>query len=447
MAMKRLHLLWLIPALLLGACDSDRYIFGDDVPDEGTATFSLSTEPFGIVVSSRAGEPGSGDEDADAGNIVLRAAESEPLPLHELEYVLTDADGNVVQHHYGRLEDDLSLLRLEGLKYGKYSLAFFGSANGSEHLELEHVANVSDPWMVYHGAKEPLKGVYFHKKVDFEIGVDQLSVNKVVELELAVAKVEVGIKLDNESMWRYIKKVSVNIDDELPNAINVDGTYSGVHNVTDYAFPGKTNDLTFIVFPDDMPKSGYVEIQSELEDGTPFTTRYPFRGLTLGKGRISHIDVAYRHPENLWGKIVVYEDDYWHFRPDTMFMSDEPREVFYNSARRSFNVNAPLQLRINDKGMFTVNLYSPIPVERLHVYARFNNLSNQWVDFAYLDHIPPFIEVAFPVPAVRGESQYKTTSGRTIRVPAMPDLKSTDVEFRFETDDAFMAKIATINLV
>ncbi len=425
MAMKRLHLLWLVPALLLGACDSDQFIFDDGVSDEGTATFSLSTGSFGVVVSSR-------------------AAEAAPLALQELEYVLTDADGNVVEHHYGRLEDDLSLLRLEGLKYGRYSLAFFGSAEGSDPLKVETAANVNDPWFVHDGVTEPLKGVYFHKKVDFEIGVDQAPVNKAVELELAVAKVEVHLELANESMWRYIKKVTVNIDDELPNTINVDGTYSGAHNVVGYDFPEKTNDLSFIVFPSETPKNGYIEVQSELEDGTPFTTRYPFQNLTLGKGRVSRINVAYRHPESLWGKIVVYEDDLWHFRPDTMFMSDEPREVFYNSARRSFNVNAPLQLRIDDEGMFSVKLYSPIPVERVHVYARFNYLSNQWVEFAYLDHVPPFIEAAFPVPVVRGESQYKTTSGRTIRVPAMPNLKSTDVELRFETDDAFMAKIATI---
>jgi len=442
--MKRLHLLWLIPAIfLLVACESDPLEFDNGASDDGSATFRLSTESFGIVVNSRAGASGSDHDDASV-TPVSRKAESSVEGLQDLEYILADANGNVVNHNYGRLSDDFSILRLEGLKYGKYSIMFLGSATGSESLEVETAMSVDDPWMVHDDGSKPLHGTYFYKKVDFEIGVNHAPVNEAVELELAVAKVKVDINLVNESMWRYIKKITVNIDGELPNTINVDGTYSGARNVADYDFPEKCNKLEFTVFPSETPKSGYIDIQSELEDGTLFKTRYPFRNLTLRKGQISHINVAYRHPENPWGKMVVYEDDYWHFQTDTMFMADESPDVYYNSARRSFNVREPLQLRITDNGMFTVNLYSPIPVERVHVFARFNSLSNQWVEFAYLDHVSPFMEAAFPVPVVRDECMYKTTSGRTIRIPAMPDLKSTDVELRFETDDAFMAKIATI---
>lgn len=84
--------------------------------------------------------------------------------------------------------------------------------------------------------------------------------------------------------------------------------------------------------------------------------------------------MAYRHPESKSGRLYVTSGQLWRFDTDTMFMSDEPREVFYDNSRRSFYVNEPLQFKISDKGTLDVKLFSPIGVGDIRVLGRFRNI-------------------------------------------------------------------------
>ncbi|MCM1331052.1 MAG: hypothetical protein NC248_00405 [Bacteroides sp.] len=432
--MKRTHILWLAAGLMLTACDSDCNSPAAD--STGSATFQINVHNrYGINVSSRAeNDQESGTDDVDT---------TLPEGIYDLKYLLADGNGHILDHHYCRLENDFSKLTLEGLKSGRYSIMFIGSCN--EPISTESPADISEPWIVNKKEESPVNSVYYYKKLDFSIGFDQSPINERVELELAVAKVEVALKMENPSLFRHIKNVSVSVDGNIPASLNADGAYSGINKIADYDITDAEGNFSFTTFPTEKPVSGWVDVVSSIEGGEDFHTRYTFDGLTLRKGKVSRIEVQYRHPETESGRLYVAKNQLWRFDTDTMFMSDEPREVFYNTSLRSFYVNAPLQLRITNEGSLGVKLYSPMDVKNVKVLGRFRNISSEWVDLAYFESIPAFTDGLFELPVVKKECVFKATSGRNIRIPAQPNLTAEDLEIKFETDDEFMKKISTID--
>lgn len=438
--MKLIQSILLVPILAMTAC-SDHGLM-DDMPDngvDGSATFLISTPgSYGIETSSRAGDT-EAVEDSTSTDTAL------PTGMADLKFLLSDSEGNILDHHYARLESDFSRLTIEGLKSGRYSLLFLAAGNGSVIDDTGTPAVSSDPWLTNPDGNRPVNATLFHKKIDFSVTAGQAQEARKVELDLAVAKVDVRIKTDNPSLHRYIKSVSVSINDRIPVSLNADGSYSGGNEIDSYNVAEVSGSYPFTLFPSEKPVDGYVDIVSSLESGDTFTTRYPFSGLTLCKGKVSRIDVAYRHPESKSGRLYVTSGQLWRFDTDTMFMSDEPREVFYDNSRRSFYVNESLQFNISDKGTLDVKLFSPIGVRDIRVLGRFRNISNEWVDLAFFESIPAFMEGSFELPVTSNECLFKTVSGRNIRIPAQPGLKSGDVELKIETDDPFLAKIATID--
>lgn len=440
--MKIKHAILLLPALMLAACDNHNF----NVPDTdsaGSATFEISTQPnFGIEVTSRAGEGIAETSDS----IEAYAA---PAGMSHLEYILTDGDGRVLNHHYARLEDDFSRLTLEGLACGQYSIYFLATGPDAGNASKTDPASPAEPWVVNAKENEPVNSLHYHKKVDFAIGFDQQPVREQVVLDLAVARVDVVLGMNNLSLWRNVKSVTLTVNGEVHTQLNADGTYGGMASLDSIALDRSKSVMSFTTFPSEEPVSGTVEVVSALDNGTEFTTTYKFSDLGLQQGKISRIEVPYRHPEASSGRLYVLEKEISRFDTDTMFMADEPREVFYNTSRRSFYTKTPLQLTIGEGGALSVKYFSPIGLKNVRVLARLRSLGSEytddeWFDLAYFESIPAFLEGLFKMPLADRECTFSTTSGRVIRVPAQPSLKAADIELKFEAESEFLDKIAQI---
>ena len=438
--MKKKHAIHLLPALLLAACD-DYNFNAPDTAAAGSATFEISTQhAFGLEVSSRAGE--GVVEMADS--IATYAA---PEGITKLEYILTDGEGRLINHRYARLEDDYSRLTLEGLACGSYSIMFLATGTDAGNAAASQPAATAEPWIVNKVENEPVNSLHYYKKVDFAVGFDQAPVRGQVELDLAVARVDVVLDMANLSLWRNIKSVSLSVDGEVYTHMKADGTYGGSASLDTLAFDCSKSLMSFTTFPSEEPVNGTVEVVAALENGTEFTTRYNFSGLSLQQGRLSRIVVPFRHPEASSGRLYVLEKELSRFDTDTMFMSDEPREVFYNTSRRSFYTDTPLQLSIGAGGALSVKYFSPIGLRDVRVLARLRSIGgeytdDEWFDIAYLEAIPAFLEGLFKMPLVERECTFTTTTGRKIRIPAQPALQASDIEFKFETQSEFLDKIA-----
>lgn len=439
--MKIRHAILLLPALMLAACDDHNF----NVPDTdsaGSATFEISTQPnFGIEVTSRAGEGIVEMSDS------IEAYAAAPAGMSHLEYILTDGDGRVLNHHYARLEDDFSRLTLEGLACGQYSIYFLATGTEAGNASKTDPASLAEPWVMNTKENEPVNSLHYHKRVDFAIGFDQQPVREQVVLDLAVARVDVELGMNNLSLWRNVKSVTLTVNGEVHTQLNADGTYGGMASLDSIALDRSKRVMSFTTFPSEEPVSGTIEVVSTLDNGSEFTSVYKYSDLSLQQGKVSRIEVPYRHPEGSSGRLYVLEKEISRFDTDTMFMSDEPREVFYS---RKFALKTPLQLTIGAGGTLSVKYFSPFELRDVRVLARMRKIDggfvgeDEWFDLAYFESIPAFLEGFFEMPLTKHDCTFTTTSGRAIRIPAQPTLTASDIELKFEAESEFLDKIAQI---
>ncbi|MDE6335857.1 MAG: hypothetical protein K2L34_04730, partial [Muribaculaceae bacterium] len=324
--------------LTLAGCAGDELTRDLYTPGDGAAVFNITTEASQIGVITRA----DGEE-------------AEPT-ISELKWAVADSKGNILSHYYGRVNDQNNQITIEGLTYGDYSLLCLATLNEAEGITFSNPDTLEDEWLVNDKKDDPVDGIYCYKKVPFTLGANGINTNVI--LEHVAALVSVDLNVSHVSQWRHIKKVSVTFNEEIPTSLDAGGTYSGAHIVDSYNIYQPTGVFNFTTFPSDQPVSGYVEIESSRDNGEDFVQTYDFSDLQLEAGKIAHINLDYRHPEQESGLLYVAAKEQWRFDLGTMFLNDEPRSTFYNNQERWFYTCAPLQIWIRDDGKLAVRYYS-----------------------------------------------------------------------------------------
>lgn len=417
----------LLCTLLMAACSGDfEQETGMGAARDGQATFF-----FGL------------QEDDIIG---VRTRGSEPERIARMWYAIADERGTVINPMHQKLEGDFSKLTVEGLGEGDYTLVFLATTS-AEDIAGESVktpANLAEEWLTGADGKVPLDAVYFYKRVELHIDRAQAPVSQLVTLERCVGRVDVDLKMTSDYMWRFVRKVKVSFDDAegIYATLGADGQYAGGKGVENYDITGSRS---FYSLPGKKALSGVVTIESERTDGTLFERQYRFADCKIEAGKVSHISIDYLHPENQDGFFDVPVAELFRFQTDTMFLADEPREVFYNSSRRSFYADAPLQISVSDDRKLQVKFFSPIAIQDVTVMCRFNKVSTEFFKLAHFEQIYPFMEASFPLPVVESARTFTTGNGRKVVVPAQPELSADDVTLVVETDDPYMKKIEQID--
>lgn len=424
--MKIIRIIMLLGLLpLLASCSSDGLGF-DSAEQAGAGQVTFR---FGLQADVTAG---------------VRTRSEQPEPIARMWYAIADERGEVIKPLYQKLEADFSKLTIEGLGYGDYTVVFLATTHPESDITVDEPALLSDAWLVNHVEKAPLDEAWFYKKIALHIGREQAPVMQTVCLEPCVGRVDVDLDVSSDYMWRFIRNIEVSFDDAqgVYAGIQAGGEYAGAGGVDAYNI---TQRRSFYSLPGREALSGRVTIESERSDGTSFMQVYRFSGCKIEAGRVSHIRINYRHPESGEGLLYVREEDFSRFRTDTMFLADEPREVFYDSNRRSFRVNAPLQVSVSDDHQLLVKFFSPIGISGVKILCRFNKVSTEFFELARFDRIYPFMEASFPLPVVSSERTFAAENGRRITVPAQPELSNDDVTLLVRTEDPFMKKIEQID--
>lgn len=415
-----------LAALSLAGCASDNFLQDCD-PNigEGRAVFSISTasDPIGVIT---------------------RNGEDSPASITAMDWLVADTKGNIIDHHYGRFENDFTKFIIDGLKNGNYEMIFLASLSDNSERQMAKPHTTEDAWLLNTEDGKPLNALYCYKKVPFSVGSSN-GVTDVV-LEHKTARVDVDLAIGNPSMWRNVKKVSVTFNEEIPSALTAGGGYSGAHKVTDFDISDPTGIFTFTTLPTAGPVSGYVEIESVRDDGgDPYIQKYDFSDLQLEAGKIAHINIDYRHPEAESGLLWITPDEYWRFSPSTMFMADEPREVFYNNNLRWFYPDQPLQITATSDAQIGIKFYSPIPIKDIKIKALFSKYTTEWVDLVFIEELPAFAEVYLPLLIKDQDCLFTGESGRKVKIPQIPGIKPGDFSIKFECGDPFMQKISIID--
>lgn len=410
---------------LMSACKSDMLIDEPGLNDNGGITFMISA-PVEETWLTR-GADGDVEEEK----------------LQTLRYLVADNYGNVLDHYYGKLSEDLDRLTLDGLLPGDYSLLLLGASGESALADIKEPARISDEWLSNTLASAPLEGSYFFKKVDFSVDLEPGQLTKSVTLERPMTRVDVEIPGICAAVEEMIESVKITFDDDcLYGAMNADGSFSGTASVKGYEMRDSLFNLTFHTFPSSHPVSGTVSVKAATMSGQTLTSNYRFENIPFEAGKVATVSLKLNHPDMNTGFILVRPRDYFDYDADIMMMEDEPLDVLHDNNHRRFQVCKPLTVSTWEKNM-RVRLFMGAPVEDVDIYANFPSLGLDSVKIAHFDKVEPMLDMLVPMPFLERECKYYDVHGNRVTIPKLGSIPA-NIEWSYKTPDAYLKQLSEL---
>ena len=136
-------------------------------------------------------------------------------------------------------------------------------------------------------------------------------------------------------------------------------------------------------------------------------------------------------------------DDYTAQNHMIMLQDDEPESVFLDASQRSFYPSQPVQVSITENQELLLRAYSPRRINNLKIWAAIEGFDEEFL-LAQFDIVPPFLEFRTRLPFIEADQEYRTLSGKDIKIMKNPYLGSGDLSLRIDCDDPYYKKFETI---
>lgn len=363
--------------------------------------------------------------------------------LKSLRFLITDNKGVVLDHHYGKISNNLDRINIDGLRPGDYSLLLLGASDESALAEINEPARFYDAWLSNTVSSAPVEGAYFFKKVDFTVGLTPQSITKEIVLERPMTKVVFEIPGLPTVIEEMISSVKVSLDgDCIYGSLNADGSYSGKSTVEGYEVRDSLFHLSFHTLPSIRPVSGTVTIQSETLSGESLTTNYRFENIPFEAGKVATVSLKLSHPDMNTGFLLIRPRDYFDYDADLMMMEDEPLSVLHDGNHRRFQVCRPLLVSTWQSQM-RVRLFMGAPVDDVDIYANFPSLGLDSVKIAHFDRVEPLLDMLVPMPFVEKECKYYDIKGNRVTIPKLGGVPS-NIEWFYKTPDPYLKQLSEL---
>lgn len=365
--------------------------------------------------------------------------------ITKLQYVILNADGQIMESQSGLLSDDFMTLTVDKLKDGDYSIVFYATTSTDKAPIAAKVVN-GKLMVVAPKTNAPIGQDLLYAHLKFSVGKNNGHTREIpVELMRYVGRFEVQVNVTQLYTKHMIQRITLRMDDNFEcytqHNGHDDAPLSGKGTFTSFDM---TTVRGFYSMPSKTPFSGTILVESKDNNNVIHQDSYRFTDVTIDPGMVSTITVDWDSPNKGLGFFRIRKSDLNAVNLSTMFLNTEPQEVFYDANQRSFTTTEPVQVRINADNKLQINSYVPIALPNVTIRCRFRKYSRDFYDLAFFEQVPAFSDIRVEMPMTSGPVTFIASDGRHVLLDLTKELKNEDCDLQVVCAHPYMAKIAQI---
>ena len=370
-----------------------------------------------------------------------------------VEHLIVTDEGDPVPNIKSTYLAESRKILAEGLQTGSYKLLVLGiiGDESKDQATVHTISSIHDTWLSFpENLQRPLEAEYFYAQIPFTVslnsqGKEESSLSEV-SLKRIIGKVSFDFSYNND----YVRTAVTGLTLHLPNTrfyttFSANQEYSGQSDgtVQIQSLQGKQEFLFMPIVGDES--TGSIEMVKRHHSDPESMQQYAFR-LHIQPNRNEAVSTTLACDDDHDG-IVFATDLAYEESPHYSILSDtESKEVYYDPNQRSFYINQPLQVSIDEEARLHTRFYSVRPVKGMTIYARISQYSSEWLKFAYFDEIPVLGDALFPLPFMTRDVVYYTESGKRVKIPRQETFANSQIEFKLASDDPYWKMLEKIKI-
>ena len=393
----------------------------------------------------------------DFENGTSRSGFASATDYDNIEFCVTDSDGNVLSNIKGLYDRFSSEIRIEGLHEGDYRLLILGIRGnaGADGVSVNRIGHIDDEWLRFPSElNKPLEAEYFYSQTPFSVTTqagesgNELAVvaeGEVVQRRI-IGRADFHFEFNNPYVETALQTISVTFASPVfHTTLSGNGDFGGRSSGTSFTI--YLNEGSSYLLPPTavaQPLRGEIEMTTRSYRGHTERRTYGFSLEEVAANRIGRISTVATHPDDNSSTVFVTEPALEKFGVSYILQDGEPKEVYTDASQRSFNTSEPLQVSVTEDGRLHVRFYSPRELSDVLIQARVASVDNEFFDLAYFDRIPAFADFYGELPMTLRRTFCRSESGRIIETDVVPAEAFASAEYRISSDDPFWAKIEAI---
>lgn len=370
-----------------------------------------------------------------------------------VEHLIVTEDGEAVPNIKSTYLPDSRKIFAEGLQVGDYKLLVLAVVGDEtqDQATIHPISSIHDTWLTFpENLQRPLEAEYFYAQIPFSVslnsnGQEESSLSEV-SLKRIIGKISFDFSYNNDYVRTAVTELTMDASNtRFYTSFSANQEYS---RQSDGSFQIQSllekKELLFMPVVGEE-STGTIEMSKLHHTDQESKQQYSFR-IHIQPNRNEQVNTVLSCDDDQDGTVFATARAYEESEHYSILSDSESKEVYYDASQRSFRINQPLQVRIDENAMLHTRFYSVRPVKGMTIYARISQYSSEWLKFAYYEEIPMLGDALLPIPFMSRDVIYYTESGKRVKIPRQETFTNSQIEFKLVSDDPYWKMIEQIKV-
>lgn len=370
-----------------------------------------------------------------------------------VEHLIVTEEGEAVPNIKSTYLPDSRKIFAEGLQVGDYKLLVLAVVGDEtqDQATIYPISSIHDMWLTFpENLQRPLEAEYFYAQIPFSVslnsnGQEESSLSEV-SLKRIIGKISFDFSYNNDYVRTAVTDLTMDASNtRFYTSFSANQEYSGQSDGS-FQIQSLLEKKEFLFMPVVGEEStGTIEMRKLHHTDQESKQQYSFR-IHIQPNRNEQVNTVLSCDDDQDGTVFATAQAYEESEHYSILSDSESKDVYYDANQRSFRINQPLQVSIDENAMLHTRFYSVRPVKGMTIYARISEYSSEWLKFAYYEEIPMLGDALLPIPFMSRDVIYYTESGKRVKIPRQETFTNNQIEFKLVSDDPYWKMIEQIKV-